>query len=111
MARNKLVSQGRRQHRHKRDVRLTVAGDDLLNKVQDDSPSPSEMAVGKELWQRFQAGLSDEERQLVELRGQGLAWAEVADRLGGTAQGRRMQLARALDRVSETLGLDEASDE
>jgi hypothetical protein len=30
----------------------------------------------------------------------------VADQLGGTAQARRMQLARAADRIAKDLGLD-----
>ena len=48
----------------------------------------------------------DGERQLVELRGQGLSWEEVASYLGGTAGARRNQLARALDRVAAELGID-----
>jgi RNA polymerase sigma-70 factor (ECF subfamily) len=51
---------------------------------------------------------SADERQVADLRAQGLAWAEVAERLGGTAQARRMQLARAADRVARQLGLDDA---
>jgi hypothetical protein len=55
--------------------------------------------------------LSDEERQLADLRGQNYEWAEIAERVGGTAQGRRKQLARALDRVAKDLGLEELNDE
>ena len=41
--------------------------------------------------------------------GQGLAWDEVARQLGGTAQARRMQLARAAERVARELGLDDGA--
>ena len=51
--------------------------------------------------------LTDEERQLAELRGEGLAWADIAEQLGGTPAGRRMQLTRAVDRVAGELGLDD----
>jgi RNA polymerase sigma-70 factor (ECF subfamily) len=107
MARNKLASAARAQSRQKRDHRRAVGGGDELDHVAAPNDSPSEMVAGRELLQRFHALLNEEERQLVELRGEGLAWADVAERLGGTAQARRMQLARALDRVGRELGLDE----
>jgi RNA polymerase sigma-70 factor (ECF subfamily) len=107
MARNKLASAARGQHRQRRDQRRVEAGGPELEGVAADAPSPSEVVAGRELLERFRQALSDEERQVAELRGQGLAWAGVAARLGGTAQGRRMQLARALESVARELGLDE----
>ena len=107
MARNKLASAARGQHRQCRDQRRVEAGGAKLEGVAADAPSPSEVVAGRELLERFRQALSDEERQVAELRGQGVAWADVAARLGGTAQGRRMQLARALERVARELGLDE----
>ena len=47
------------------------------------------------------------ERRVADLRGQGRDWAAVAAELGGTAEARRKQLARALDRVAAELGLDD----
>jgi hypothetical protein len=41
------------------------------------------------------------------MRSQGLSWEEVAAALGGTAEARRKQLARAVDRVVGEMGLDE----
>jgi RNA polymerase sigma-70 factor (ECF subfamily) len=110
MARNKLASAARRQSRQKRDHRRATGGGDALDRMADESDSPSEMVAGQELIQRFHALLSEEERQLVELRGEGLAWADVAERLGGTAQARRMQLARTLDRVGKELGLEDEAE-
>ena len=50
--------------------------------------------------------LTGEEQQVAELRSQGHDWAAVARELGGTAEGRRKQLARAVARVGQELGLD-----
>ena len=107
MARNKLASAARRQSQQKRDHRRACSGQEELQAVAAAEDSPSQLVAGRELLERFRASLDAEERQLVELRNEGLAWADIADRLGGSAQARRMQLARALERVSKELGLEE----
>jgi RNA polymerase sigma-70 factor (ECF subfamily) len=108
MARNKLASAARDQRRQRRDQRrLAAGGAEQLDGVADDTPSPSAVVAGRELLTRFHQALSAEERRLAELRGEGLAWAEIAAQVGGTAQARRMQLARAVERVARELGLDE----
>lgn len=109
MARKKLAMAARRHHQQRRDYRRNLPqGEHQLNQAADVSPSPSELAEGKELLQRFRELLTAEERQLADLRNQGLAWAEIATQLGGTAQARRVQLSRAVDRVARYLGLIEA---
>jgi hypothetical protein len=70
------------------------------------APGPGQVAAGRDLLEQFRARLSDEERQLADLRGQGRTWAEIAGCLGGAPQARRMQLARAADRVARELGLE-----
>ena len=75
--------------------------------VADNSPTPSQLLAGKELLERVLQSLTAEERKLADLRYQGLAWEEIATRLGGTAQARRMQLSRAVDRVAKELGIEE----
>ena len=106
MTRNKVAENIRRQHRQRRDSRRTVAGVEKLALTGRD-PTPSAVVASKELLEQAQQRLSEEERQMVELRGQGLSWEEVAASLGGTAGARRNQLARALDRVARELHLDE----
>jgi RNA polymerase sigma-70 factor (ECF subfamily) len=108
MTRNKLASAAREQHRQRRDQRRLIDGEEALARVADPRPGPEESVAGAELLRHFRAALSDEERQLVDLRSEGLGWGEVAVRLGGTAQARRMQLARAIDRVARELGLESA---
>jgi hypothetical protein len=60
----------------------------------------------EELLREFRQRLTEEERGLAERRAGGAAWADIAAELGGTAQGRRKQLERALDRVWRELDLD-----
>jgi RNA polymerase sigma-70 factor (ECF subfamily) len=107
MAHNKLASAARRQYRRRRDSRrVDPGGAGQLEHVRDRGASPSDLVAGQELLQRFRQSLSNEERAIAELRGQGVAWADIAARLGGTVEARRSQLSRAIDRVSRELGLD-----
>jgi RNA polymerase sigma-70 factor (ECF subfamily) len=111
MARNKLATAARRQYRQRRDPRRVAGGAAGLDNVAENGPTPSAIAAAKELLANFLGRLSDDERRIAELRGQGLAWDEVARQLGGTAQARRVQLARATERVARDLGLEEDSGE
>jgi RNA polymerase sigma-70 factor (ECF subfamily) len=106
MTRNKVAEKIRHQHRLRRDSRRTVGGVEELSLAGQD-PTPSSVVADKELLEQARQRLSEDERALVELRGQGLSWEEVAASLGGTAGARRNQLARALDRVAVELRLDE----
>lgn len=105
MARNKLVSRVRLESRLVRDVRRLTVEPDVLDSVADEQPSPSENVSLKELLERVRGLLTAEERQIVELRNQGLGWDEVATRLGGSGQARRMQLSRGIERLKGQLGL------
>ncbi len=107
MARNKLASQTRRQLALKRDTRRTAPAPQALQDVADESESPSSHVSCDEIMHKILSELSEEERQLSDLRRGGLSWEEVADRMGGTAQARRMQLDRAADRVISLLGLND----
>jgi RNA polymerase sigma-70 factor (ECF subfamily) len=63
----------------------------------------------KELLQEVLRRLSPEERELAELRQQGLDWAAIAQRVGGNAVALRKRLSRAVARIAEELGLGEES--
>jgi RNA polymerase sigma-70 factor (ECF subfamily) len=105
MARNKLASRAQRERCLRRDVRRVVtATPEALEQVADVQPSPSELLSRRELLDRLRSELTDEERQIADLRGQGLDWAQVAQRLGGSSQARRMQLSRGIERVGRQLG-------
>ena len=110
MARNKLASKARLEHRQRRDSRrVAMVNPDVMAGLTDGQPSPSEILSRRELLERLRASLTDEEREIADLRGQGLAWDEVAERLGGSGPGRRMQLTRGIERVGRELGLEEGS--
>jgi hypothetical protein len=106
MARNKFASQSRRQFSRKRDVRRVEIDSAVLRNTPDDAPSPSQYVSGQELLDAVCIRLTDEERQISDLRSRELSWEQVAAQLGGTPNGRRMQLTRALDRITHELGLE-----
>jgi RNA polymerase sigma-70 factor (ECF subfamily) len=108
MARNKVVSQARRHQARAADRQRAEAGS--LDAVGAGAPDPGRVAAGRDLLAEVLRRLSAEERRLADLRAQDRPWPEVAAELGGTPEGRRKQLARALDRVAQELGLAEDDD-
>jgi DNA-directed RNA polymerase specialized sigma24 family protein len=69
--------------------------------------SPSLKLGNQEVLEEAVRRMTPEERQIRELfLGQGLAWAEIAAKLGGTAEGRRKQWERARERITGELGQD-----
>jgi RNA polymerase sigma factor (sigma-70 family) len=110
MARNKVAEQARHHQRQRRDVRRVGDLDLQEGVLAGRQETPSRLASGRELLQKLRESLSEEERQIADLRGKGFDWAAIAVELGGTAEGRRKQLARAVGRVEGALGLDAALD-
>src|SRR5262245_30396160 len=98
MARHKLSEQVRHHQRQRRDVRRVAADAGEVDPA-GASETPSQVVSGKELLEEFRKRLSEEERQLAELRAEGQDWQAIAARLGGTPEGRRKQLMRAIERV------------
>lgn len=111
IARNKVIAEARRQRAGTRDNRRDVALAGASGwEPAGAEPSPSRVASGRELLEEARRHLSEEERRLVELRADGREWADIAAELGGTAQGRRKQLARAVDRVVQVMNLEGVGD-
>jgi RNA polymerase sigma-70 factor (ECF subfamily) len=110
MARNKLAFAARRHRYQCRDGRR------LANSpVEDVNPAgktatPSRVAEARELLREVRQRLTEPERRIADLRAQGWGWPQIAAELGGTADALRMQLTRALDRVTLELGLEETTD-
>jgi RNA polymerase sigma-70 factor (ECF subfamily) len=111
MARHKLAHQVARQQAHRRDVRRDEGDGGQSEDVADSAASPSSQLANRELLQAVRDRLSEEERRLADLRGEGREWLAIAAQLGGTPEGRRKQLARALDRIAGELGLDDGMPE
>jgi RNA polymerase sigma factor (sigma-70 family) len=108
MARNKLRDQMRKQKTVRRgaDQRMT-ADPQALRAVADDAPDPAERLASQELHQLVRAKLTNQEQLLADRRGQGHSWPEIAAELHEDAEVLRKRLARALDRVTRELKLDE----
>ncbi len=112
MGRYKLAGQARRHRAGRRDHRRVgqfAEGEE--GQAPGADPTPSQAVAWQEIFQKFRDRLSAEERRLADLRAEGLSWAEVAARLGGSADARRVQLSRAVERVSRELGLAGVDDE
>ena len=107
MARNKVTSYARKQRAARRDPRQAGKGQQDENVALDRSPSPSDVVAAQDLLLEFRKKLSAEERRIADLRALGRPWTAIAAELGGTADGLRMQLARAVARVTRQLRLDE----
>jgi RNA polymerase sigma factor (sigma-70 family) len=103
MARNRLISRARSERRLVRNVGRLSTEPGALEQAIDARPSPSEILSRKEEIELLKTSLGDEEREVFELRSQGLSWEDVASQLGGTGQSRRMQLSRGLKRLASKL--------
>jgi RNA polymerase sigma-70 factor (ECF subfamily) len=110
MTRNKVVRQVRRLRTQRRDDRRNDPIDSQELETLSDGPGPSEIVAGAELLQAFRDRLTPEERIIVDRRSEGRAWSEIAAELGGSANARRKQFARAAARAARELGLDEERD-
>jgi RNA polymerase sigma-70 factor (ECF subfamily) len=106
MARNKLASQVRHHYRKSRDVRRVDSDDAGEAPLSSTDETPSQVVSGRELLAEFRSRLSDDEMRVADLRAKGLEWGAVAESLGGTPEGRRKQLSRAIARVGQELGID-----
>jgi RNA polymerase sigma-70 factor (ECF subfamily) len=110
MAKNKLNFQIRKQYAQCRDQRReqSAADDQFLPGT---SVTPSRQVSARELLEQVHKRLSPEERELVEMRNDGVEWDVIAARVEGRPGALRKKLGRALDRVAQELGIDEAADE
>lgn len=111
IARNKLAKQVHGQQRQCRDYRRLDGGEIDEGQFVAADANPSQIVSGQELLLKADRLLSDEERQLRELRKEGLDWSAIAEQVGGSPEALRKKLARALDRVAHELDLDDYSHE
>jgi RNA polymerase sigma factor (sigma-70 family) len=106
MARNKLNEQVRKNLAQRRDQRRQEGGSpEALAAVPDRDPTPSQIVAGEELLVELRRHLAEDERHLADQRALGREWADIAKAEGGSPDALRMKLQRAIDRVSQQLGL------
>jgi hypothetical protein len=60
----------------------------------------------RELLDRAYELMDPEVREIAAGRVQGRPWEEIAAELGGTAEARRKQYSRAIDRIAESLEIE-----
>jgi RNA polymerase sigma factor (sigma-70 family) len=107
IARNKLAKQVHNQQRQCRDYRRVQPAEMDAEQFAAADATPSQIVAGEELLRKADRLLSDEERELRELRKEGLDWAAIAEQLGSSPEALRKKLARAMDRVAHELDLDD----
>lgn len=106
MARNRLNDWVRRQQAQRRDQRREVAlleGDAAPAGNADGTPSQQVSAA--ELIRECRKRLTIDELQIVQQRIDGKSWGEIGQQLGLTADAARRRHARAIERVTQEMGL------
>lgn len=107
MAQNKLAIQARSHYRQRRDVRRQHSlGEDEARRPGDGTSDPARQAMHRELLDRAYELMDPEVREIAASRVQGRPWEEIAAELGGTAEARRKQYSRAIDRIAESLEIE-----
>ena len=106
MAQNKLAMHARSQYRQRRDVRRDIADMDVSTHFADAAPGPHQQAIDRELVSRAYDLMDADVRQIADHRVQGENWAGVAAQMGGTADARRKQFGRAMDRIAQALEIE-----
>jgi DNA-directed RNA polymerase specialized sigma24 family protein len=71
--------------------------------------TPGSMVAHRELLKMVRDRLNDQENEIAEHRLKGCSWDEISQKLGGTAEAIRKQFSRAIDRVTNELGVDEST--
>jgi RNA polymerase sigma factor (sigma-70 family) len=84
---------------------------DVAEELPDRADSPSDDAMYRELLQMFRERLTEEERQLADLRANGKPWNEIAKQLQGQPEALRKKLDRAVQRVARSLGIEYGADD
>jgi RNA polymerase sigma-70 factor (ECF subfamily) len=107
MARNQVVNEAMHEQAAKRDCRRMAGAEAEGLQAAARGSSPSEHVAAEELLAKARHLVHEDEWRLLELRKEGREWADIARLLGGTTEGLRKQLARAVTRVTRALGLVE----
>jgi RNA polymerase sigma-70 factor (ECF subfamily) len=109
MARNKLRDQVSFHRAARRDQRRLEADTAPLAEAAGGA-SPSASVAARDLLENVRQALSPEERDLADLRAQGLDWVRIGEARGEKPDTLRKRLGQALNRVSRQLGLEEVDD-
>jgi RNA polymerase sigma-70 factor (ECF subfamily) len=106
MSRKKLTDQFRHEGAARRDFRRVQALGQRERHLAGADETPSQQVAGQELLREARKRLSEDERRLADQRAQGRDWAQIAADEGDTPDAVRKRLVRAVERVTQELGLD-----
>lgn len=81
MARNKWRAQNAKQFAKKRDRHNEIADSLVLGAAQQPGPTPAEIAMAREEYERFMNRLDDMDRRILELELQGYSTKDIAERI------------------------------
>lgn len=107
IAHRKVAEHYRRAGAKRRNFQRAAPGEGRELEEPAKDSSPSQHLAFQELVEEFNRRMSPRERELMQLRKDGLSWAEIAARLHGSDEGLRKQLDRAYERIVRELGLKE----
>jgi RNA polymerase sigma-70 factor (ECF subfamily) len=105
IARNKLADEAKYQRAARRDFRRAEGGS-IAGRLPASGPTPSQQVSSEELLDACRQRLTSDERWLAEQRAQGREWLQIARERGEDAEVLRKRLARAVERVTQELGLE-----
>jgi RNA polymerase sigma factor (sigma-70 family) len=100
MAHNKLVDHARKADHRKE------ADDNLIRAAAGPDDTPSHIVAERELLKAAREHLTAEETRIAELRAHGCEWAEIARVIGGSAEGVRKKMGRAIERLCRRFDLN-----
>ena len=106
--RNRIVDETRRALAARRGgtgSATATNADDCLDSAPANCGTPSAAVSHAEIAAAIDSRLTADERDLIERRRAGQEWAAIAAAVGGTPDGVRKKLGRAVDRVLGQLGL------
>ncbi|MEZ6139196.1 MAG: ECF-type sigma factor [Zavarzinella sp.] len=106
IAQNKVRSAARYFQQERRSQQREVAVDHLGD-IFGNHPTPDRIVEEAELLEKLRNALTTEEREIADRRQNRQDWQQIALEMGGTAEGRRKQFARAMNRAAHDLGLEE----
>ncbi|MGD9634357.1 MAG: RNA polymerase sigma factor [Pirellulales bacterium] len=106
MAQNKLAMHARSEYRQRRDIRRAIELADDMAESPYKSSQPLEKMADRDLLQQALKMMDPQVRQMADSRAAGAEWTDIASNLGGTADARRKQFRRAMNRIAQTLQVD-----
>lgn len=109
MTRNKVADQVRRLTAAKRGGDEQIESIDAAQGHAIDEEAPEEQVMRQEISRMVEECLSDEERELIRLRKEGLDWKAIGEQCAASPEAIRKRYERMVTRITSEMGLEEGS--